>query len=57
MIFFSLSKALSNGWLVINWSKFFYDIGYTSIDYQYPINVRNFIEQILFKDTFTRKDD
>ena len=43
--FFNLSKGLSNGWLVINWSKFFYDIGFTSIDGNYSLNLSEFFKE------------
>jgi len=56
LIFFSLSKGLSNGWLVINWSKFFYDIGFTSIDTDYQLNLNQFFKEILIKDNLNNKD-
>tara|TARA_Y100001968_G_C19153578_1_gene617327 strand:- start:211 stop:408 length:198 start_codon:yes stop_codon:yes gene_type:complete len=56
LIFFSLSKGFTNGWLVINWSKFFYDIGFTSIDSNYPLNLSEFLKGILIKDNFNNKD-
>ena len=56
LIFFSLSKGFSNGWLAINWSKFFYDMGYTFIDYNYQLNLPEFFKGILIKDNLTNKD-
>ena len=54
--FFSLSKGLTNGWLVINWSKFFYDIGFTSIDANYSLNLREFFKGTLIKDNLKNQD-
>tara|TARA_B100000945_G_C20009324_1_gene424724 strand:+ start:279 stop:476 length:198 start_codon:yes stop_codon:yes gene_type:complete len=56
LIFFSLSKGLSHGWFEINWSKFFYDIGFTSIDYNYPLNLPEFVKETLIKDNLKNKD-
>ncbi len=33
----------------MNWSKFYYDIGLTSSDSDYPINLSEFIKKIFFK--------
>ena len=48
--FFSLSKSLSNVWLVKNWSEFVYDIGFISIDSNYQLNLIEFFKQILIID-------
>ncbi len=56
LIFFTLSKGLSQGWLVINWSKFFYDIGFTSIDSNYQLNLPEFFKEILIKDNLKNED-
>tara|TARA_Y100001968_G_C19171190_1_gene625733 strand:- start:544 stop:702 length:159 start_codon:yes stop_codon:yes gene_type:complete len=50
-----LSKGFTNGWLVINWSKFFYDIGFTSADSKYPINLPEFFYNIFIEDDFEKK--
>ena len=54
--FFSLSKGLNNGFLVINWSKFFYDIGFTSIDVDYSLNLPEFFKGIVIKDNLINKE-
>ena len=56
LIFFSLSKALANGWLVINWSRFFYDIGFTSIESNYTLNLSEFFKEKLIKDNLKNND-
>tara|TARA_Y100001968_G_scaffold231168_1_gene213959 strand:+ start:859 stop:1056 length:198 start_codon:yes stop_codon:yes gene_type:complete len=56
-IFFSLSKSITNGWLVINWSKFIYDIGYTSVGTDYSINLSEFLKKIFMRDDFLKMEN
>ena len=37
-MFFSLGAGLKNGWVVVNWSQFFHDVGYIDIDPEKPMN-------------------
>ena len=53
--FFRLTKGLSNGWLVINWSNFFYDIGFISIDSNYQLNLIEFFKEVLIIDHIKNK--
>ena len=53
--FFSLSKSLSNVWLVKNWSEFVYDIGFISIDSNYQLKLIEFFKEILIIDNIKNK--
>ena len=43
LVIFALGAGFKNGWLVIKWSQFFHDIGYTSIDPKQPMNWSKFL--------------
>ena len=44
---YGIGTGLKDGWLVMKWSHFLHNIGFTSIDPKKPLNVTEFIiEQI-----------
>ena len=38
LLLFALAAGLRNGWMVVKWSQFFHDVGFTYIDPDKPIN-------------------
>ena len=40
---FGISTGLRDGWLIIKWSQFLHEIGFTSVDPKKPLNWSEFL--------------
>jgi len=42
-LFYGIGVGLHDGWLVVKWSQFFHEIGFTSVDPEKPLKWSEFI--------------
>ena len=54
-VIFSLIKCLVNDWLLIHWSKIYFDLVYTSIDFDYSLNLPEFLRETFIIDILEKE--
>ena len=52
-----MGRGLRDGWLVVKWSKFFHDIGFSQVDPEKPMNWSEFIINRLETDQLINSED
>ncbi|WP_320673736.1 4-hydroxythreonine-4-phosphate dehydrogenase [Prochlorococcus sp. MIT 1341] len=43
LLLFGFGRGLQNGWIVVKWSQFFHEVGFTDVDPNKPMNWSEFI--------------
>ena len=56
-LLYGMGRGLRDGWLVVKWSKFFHDIGFSQVDPEKPMNWSEFIINRLETDQLIKSED